>query len=105
VATNPRKSIKIHEDQHQLGYHHLPSTNHHVITMSSPGVFQLRKEKQNTGGDGLIFVGHRVTPTVTVGRPAESELDAWFERKSDQVRLEKAWNTWEESGGSSRNRR
>ena len=72
--------------------------------MSSSGVFQLRKEKQNTGGDGLIFVGHRVTPTVTVGRPAESELDAWFERKSDQVRLEKAWNTWEESGGSIRNR-
>lgn len=61
----------------------LPLALNHDVEINEAGV----KEKQNTGGDGLIFVGHRVTPTVTVGRPAESELDAWFERKSDQVEL------------------
>lgn len=47
--------------------------------------WQPRKEKCNTGTDGLLFLGNRLNPKITIGRPSDSSLDAWFNRKSDQV--------------------
>eukprot|EP00438_Fugacium_kawagutii_P008623 Skav221656 [mRNA] locus=scaffold1750:151714:154804:+ [translate_table: standard] len=45
------------------------------------------KEKFGTGSDGLLFLGNRVGPKVTLRRPSDGTLDAWFDRKSDQVEL------------------
>jgi len=50
------------------------------------------KEKCNTGTDGLLFLGNRLNPKITIGRPSDSSLDAWFNRKSDQVELPQAFD-------------
>ena len=65
---------------------HIYNSTHHRAILA------LRKEKQNTGSDGLIFVGRPAAPpALSLARPAEAELDTWFERKSDQVPWEKNW--------------
>lgn len=62
----------------------LPLALNHDVEINQAGV----KEKQNTGSDGLIFVGRPAAPpALSLARPAEAELDTWFERKSDQVEL------------------
>lgn len=61
--------------------------------------WRLRQESLNTGSDGplmpctaplsasgLLFLGQRAAPMITVRRPAESALDSCFQRSSDQAR-------------------
>ena len=69
-----------------------PKTNHsccsllsHNFTFFRQQLGHLRKEKCNSGTDGLLFLGNRLNPKITIGRPSDSSLDAWFNRKSDQV--------------------
>ncbi|CAK8989815.1 unnamed protein product [Durusdinium trenchii] len=46
-----------------------------------------RTERYNTGSEGLLFLGKRGAPKLTLRRPGDVSLDQYFTAQSDQVEI------------------